>query len=284
MVTTRSAPAISSRRRSLATTGYYWLLLATIGYYWLLFATIGYYWLLDAAARHAATPATPSAAAQPTSGSQASAFVAALRTLQRDHFDVKAAKCVQRKLFNDKEHIFTEAESHVGELFPILVYALGEVFVTEDAAFATLFSRDGATASVRVEANRLLYSTLELLMDPDSPAADWMDASSTASPLDGKRVQFDFARRLRHCDDPFQGTSDLRVVLVADKDPHDAISDFNAAPAAARRRSTLNESDVKALLTSRPWTKCVTNRWCHVYLFTTNATRRRPSHHATMGT
>ncbi|KAK3232983.1 hypothetical protein CYMTET_56695 [Cymbomonas tetramitiformis] len=94
-------------------------------------------------------------------------------------------------------------------------------FVNEDAAFATLLTLDDATASVRVEANRLLYSTLELIVNPSSPAVDWMDSSSTASPLDGKR---------------------------ADKDPRNAIFDFNAALAAARRRSsTLNESGVKAL-------------------------------------
>ncbi|KAK3279100.1 hypothetical protein CYMTET_13002 [Cymbomonas tetramitiformis] len=75
-----------------------------------------------------------------------------------------------------------------------------------------------------------------------------MDASSTASPLDGKRVLSEFARRLLHCDDPFQDTSDLLAVrVVADKDPHGAISDFNAALAAAHRRSTLSESDVNAI-------------------------------------
>ncbi|KAK3264800.1 hypothetical protein CYMTET_26478 [Cymbomonas tetramitiformis] len=112
----------------------------------------------------------------------------------------------------------------------------GTIFVTEDAAFATLFTFDDATASVRVDANRLLYSTLELLVDPNSPAADWKDSSSTASPLDGKRVLLEFARRLLDCDDPrFQRTSDLMAVrVVPDKDPHDAISDFNAALAAAR--------------------------------------------------
>ncbi|KAK3263966.1 hypothetical protein CYMTET_27265 [Cymbomonas tetramitiformis] len=83
-----------------------------------------------------------------------------------DHLDVKVAKCVQRKLFHDKEQRFSGAESHVGALFPRLVRALREVFVTEDAAIATLFTLDDATASVRVEANRLLYSTLELLVDP----------------------------------------------------------------------------------------------------------------------
>ncbi|KAK3284065.1 hypothetical protein CYMTET_8265 [Cymbomonas tetramitiformis] len=65
------------------------------------------------------------------------------------------------------------------------------------------------------------------------------DASSTASPLDGKRVLLDFARRLLHCDDPFQGTLDLVAVrVVAGKDPHDAISDFNAALVAARTSAT----------------------------------------------
>ncbi|KAK3257513.1 hypothetical protein CYMTET_33400 [Cymbomonas tetramitiformis] len=204
----------------------------------------------DAAARHADTPATPAKpATQPTAGSLASAFVAALWcTLQRDHFDVAVAKCVQRKMFNHKEQRFTGAESHVATLFPRLVCALREVFVTEDAARSLPYLLwMTPPASVQgVAPNRLLYSTLELLVeDPNSPAADWMDSSSTASLLDGKRVPLEFARSLLHCDDPLQGTSGLLAVcVVAD----DAISDFNAALVALHaRRSTLNESDVKTL-------------------------------------
>ncbi|KAK3269914.1 hypothetical protein CYMTET_21662 [Cymbomonas tetramitiformis] len=180
----------------------------------------------------------------------AATFGAALRTLQRDHFDVKVAKCVQRKLFGEKEQRFTGVESHVGALFPRLVCALREVFVTEDALFVPLFTLHGATAPVRVEANHLLYSTLELLVDPNySPAADWMDSSSAASPLDGKRVLLEFARRILHCDDPFQGTPDLLDVrVVADKDPHDVISDCNARGLPCTTATSRPYS-------SKPWTR-----------------------------
>ncbi|KAK3281156.1 hypothetical protein CYMTET_11031 [Cymbomonas tetramitiformis] len=55
-----------------------------------------------------------------------------------------------------------------------MVSALQTTFVTEDIGFAPLFLLDDATLPIRVEANALLFSTLELMVDPASPAADWM--------------------------------------------------------------------------------------------------------------
>ncbi|KAK3279204.1 hypothetical protein CYMTET_12902 [Cymbomonas tetramitiformis] len=125
-----------------------------------------------------------------------------------------------------------------------MVEALRETFITEDSAFASLFTLDDATIPFRVEANNLLYSTLELL----SPAADWMDCSNTAFPLDGERVLLEFARRLVSADTPFQGTAEMLAVRVLKNvNPHDAISTFSNALAAARRRSTVDDEDVKAL-------------------------------------
>ncbi|KAK3250757.1 hypothetical protein CYMTET_39876 [Cymbomonas tetramitiformis] len=44
-----------------------------------------------------------------------------------------------------------------------MVFALQTAFVTEDIGFAPLFRLDDATLPIRVEANSLLFSTLELL-------------------------------------------------------------------------------------------------------------------------
>ncbi|KAK3270506.1 hypothetical protein CYMTET_21099 [Cymbomonas tetramitiformis] len=129
-----------------------------------------------------------------------------------------------------------------------MVSALRTTFVTEDIGFAPLFRLEDATLPIRVEANDVLFSTLELVIDPNSPAADWMDSSASTYPADGKRVLLEFARRMIPTGDPFQGQSDmLRIRIVAGVDPHDAIGDFNAALKAARTRATLLDEDVKAL-------------------------------------
>ncbi|KAK3280544.1 hypothetical protein CYMTET_11615 [Cymbomonas tetramitiformis] len=109
---------------------------------------------------------------------------------------MKVSKHVQRKLFEGKVGRFSGAESHAAALFTRMVSALHTAFVTEDIGFAPLFTLDDATLAVRVEANNLLFSTLELLVDPSSPAADWMDSSHASFPGDGKRVLLEFARRM----------------------------------------------------------------------------------------
>ncbi|KAK3235092.1 hypothetical protein CYMTET_54683 [Cymbomonas tetramitiformis] len=199
------------------------------------------------AARHANTPATPPAA-QPAANSAGATFLASVRTLQREHFDMKIAKSVRQKLFENKDGRFSGTESHASALFAKMVSALQTAFVTEDLGFAPLFVLDDATLAVRVEANNLLYSTLELMVDPMSPAADWMDSSHTSFPADGKRVLLEFARRMISACDPFQGQAYmLSIRISAGVDPHDKIGDFNAALKAARTRATLLDEDVKAL-------------------------------------
>ncbi|KAK3239854.1 hypothetical protein CYMTET_50250 [Cymbomonas tetramitiformis] len=199
------------------------------------------------AARHANTPATPPAA-QPAANSAGATFLASVRTLQREYFDMKVAKHVQRKLFDGKEGRFSGAEPHAAAIFTRMVSALQAAFVTEDTGFFPLFALDDATLAVRVEANNLLFSTIELLIDPSSPAADWLDSSHPSFPADGKRVLLEFARRMIPIGDPFQGQADMFAVRVAaGVDPHGPIEDFNAALKAARTRSTLQDEDVKSL-------------------------------------
>ncbi|KAK3242965.1 hypothetical protein CYMTET_47352 [Cymbomonas tetramitiformis] len=199
------------------------------------------------AARHANTPATPPAA-QPAANSAGATFLASVRTLQREHFDMKVSKSVRQKLFEDKNGRFSGTECHASALFARMVSALQAAFVTEDIGFAPLFLLDDAALPVRVEANSLLFSTLELMVDPVSPAADWMDSSHSSFPSDGKRVLLEFARRMIPAGDPFQGQADmLGIRISAGVDPHDAIGDFNAALKAGRTRATLLDEDVKAL-------------------------------------
>ncbi|KAK3268376.1 hypothetical protein CYMTET_23115 [Cymbomonas tetramitiformis] len=129
-----------------------------------------------------------------------------------------------------------------------MVAALREAFVAEDVQLDDLFTLDDATIRVRAEGNQLLFSTLELLVHPSSPASDWLESSAQAFPADGKRVLLEYARKLLHADAPFQGTSDLfSVTLDCGVDPNDAIMDFNAALVPARRKNTLDEGDVKAM-------------------------------------
>ncbi|KAK3238843.1 hypothetical protein CYMTET_51183 [Cymbomonas tetramitiformis] len=161
---------------------------------------------------------------------------------------MKISKHVQRKLFEGKVGRFSGAESHAAALFTRMVSALHTAFVNEDIGFAPLFTLDDATLAVRVEANNLLFSTLELLVDPSSPAADWMDSSHASFPGDGKRVLLEFARRMIPIGDHFQGQADMLGVRISvGVDPHGPIEDFNAALKAARTRATLLDEDVKSL-------------------------------------
>ena len=124
----------------------------------------------------------------------------------RTRFDEKSAKFVAKKCFGSKDERFHGNEPAAATTFTRMVAALQESFEAEDTTFASLFSLDDATVTVRAEANRLLFSTLELLVHPASPASDWLEGSAPqAYPQDGKRVLLEFARKLLESDTPFQG-------------------------------------------------------------------------------
>ncbi|KAK3277097.1 hypothetical protein CYMTET_14879 [Cymbomonas tetramitiformis] len=110
----------------------------------------------DAAARHTTTPATPHAIAAPAANSAAATFLASRKTLAKEQFDERAAKLVIKKLYADKLQRFSGLEKNVGTLFAKLVISLRDAFVTEEAAFASLFDLEDATLPVRAEANKLL--------------------------------------------------------------------------------------------------------------------------------
>ncbi|KAK3242071.1 hypothetical protein CYMTET_48215 [Cymbomonas tetramitiformis] len=116
----------------------------------------------------------------PAAGSAAHTFIAAMRTLHRSRFDDIVAKHVQKKCFGDEHVRFTGTENNATTVFTRLMGALEEAFIA-DAAFHSLFSLTNATVTVRVEANTPLFSTLELLVDPEFAAADCCEDSSRAA-------------------------------------------------------------------------------------------------------
>ncbi|KAK3255022.1 hypothetical protein CYMTET_35782 [Cymbomonas tetramitiformis] len=101
---------------------------------------------------------------------------------------MKVPKAVRQKIFESKEGRFSGTECHASTLFTRMVSALRTTFVTADIRFAPLFRLEDATLPIRVEANDLLFSTLELLGQSDM----------------------------------------LGIRIIAGVDPHDAIGDFNA--------------------------------------------------------
>ncbi|KAK3276490.1 hypothetical protein CYMTET_15435 [Cymbomonas tetramitiformis] len=93
----------------------------------------------------------------------------------------------------DKDVLFEGSELHVGTLFAKIATTLQACFLAEDPLFVSLFALDDASVVIRVEASRLLFSTLELIVKP--PAVDWLEESATVSAFDGKRVLLELARR-----------------------------------------------------------------------------------------
>ncbi|KAK3262982.1 hypothetical protein CYMTET_28192 [Cymbomonas tetramitiformis] len=147
----------------------------------------------DAAARHATTPATPTVTAAPAAESAGAKFLDEIRRLAKESFDERAAKLVV-KVYDDKNGRFTGVEKNASSVFARLVMALRDIFVTEEAAFSSLFDLEDATLPVRPEANKLLVSALKYIVAPVSPAADWMESSAESHPFDGKRVLLEIAR------------------------------------------------------------------------------------------
>ncbi|KAK3242208.1 hypothetical protein CYMTET_48079 [Cymbomonas tetramitiformis] len=163
----------------------------------------------DAAARHATTPATPTVAAAPAAQSAGALFLDAVKRLAKESFDERAAKLVIKKVYDDKHGRFDGTESNFSSVFARMLLALRDIFVTEESAFSSLFDLEDATLPVRAEANKLLFSTLEFIIAP--------------------------------------GTADLLAIKINQFDPSRAIAAFNAALRSARRKSTLDDMEVKSL-------------------------------------
>ncbi|KAK3250446.1 hypothetical protein CYMTET_40176 [Cymbomonas tetramitiformis] len=161
----------------------------------------------SAAARNSVTPATPATTGVPAANSAQAVFLAGVRTLTRERFDESVAKHVIRKCFHEKHDRFTGTESNAQVLLSKLVPALQEAFEAHDALFAPMFDLEDSALAIRPEANKLLFSTLELIGTSDL----------------------------------------LGVRLKAHTDPSESITDFNAALRSAKRRNTLDDDEVKEL-------------------------------------
>ncbi|KAK3234161.1 hypothetical protein CYMTET_55590 [Cymbomonas tetramitiformis] len=121
----------------------------------------------SATARNSVTPATPAPAGVPVANSAQAVFLAGVRSLTRERFDESVAKHVIRKCFREKHERFTGTESNAHQvLLAKLVPALQEAFEAQDVFFAPLFDLEDSTLAVRSEANKLLFSTLELIVCP----------------------------------------------------------------------------------------------------------------------
>ncbi|KAK3287421.1 hypothetical protein CYMTET_5056 [Cymbomonas tetramitiformis] len=150
----------------------------------------------EAGVLNAPTPATPLVNAAPAANSAAAAFLENCRRLRRELFDASVAKYVLRKVVNDKSMKFRGTEVRAGDLWARLVTELRLAFINEDSGFSSLFDLADATLPVRSEANGLLFSALANLVNPESPAGDWLDSSGAHFPDDGKRALLEVIRRL----------------------------------------------------------------------------------------
>ncbi|KAK3253890.1 hypothetical protein CYMTET_36880 [Cymbomonas tetramitiformis] len=178
----------------------------------------------------------------PAATSPAATFLATIRTLARERFYESVATHVAKKVLGGKSERFSGSESQADVLFSRLVPAIRDAFIAEDPLFEPLFDLSDATVPVRAEANKLLFSALELIISPGGPASDWLETSADTHPADGKRVLFELARRLLDAGSPFQGTQTLLGVRIhANKDPQDDITTFNSALASARRKITFDD-------------------------------------------
>ncbi|KAK3279639.1 hypothetical protein CYMTET_12501 [Cymbomonas tetramitiformis] len=124
-------------------------------------------------------------------------------------FDESVATHVAKKILGGKSERFAGNEHNADVLFFKLVPAIKEAFISEDLQFESLFDLSDATVTVRAEANRLLFSTMELII--------------------------------------YRTQTLLSVRVKANEDPQDTIAIFNSALASARRKNTLDDDEVKGL-------------------------------------
>ncbi|KAK3285848.1 hypothetical protein CYMTET_6559 [Cymbomonas tetramitiformis] len=129
----------------------------------------------------------------------------------------------------------------IGDLSPELQALVLARFFSAAASTsgASLFNLDDVTLVVRKEANELLFSTLELLAKPHTPAAAWIDAPAHVYPRDGKRALLEILREVSAAGAAFDSTQDfLDIRFEAGVDPRKKNVDFNAAYALASQRNT----------------------------------------------
>ncbi|KAK3242843.1 hypothetical protein CYMTET_47483 [Cymbomonas tetramitiformis] len=205
--------------------------------------------IFDAAgALHSPTPVTPVINAQPAASTAQADFLTHCAGLRKGLFDASVAKYVLRKVTNDKTARFGGHEPRPSDLWARLISELRSAFVAEHASFSPLFQLDDATIPVRREANELLFSAVANIVDPESAAGAWVEASAMAFPDDGKRAILEVVRRLHDARTPMASTKELIDVKFASGiDPSENIAKFNYALRESSRRTTWDQEEVKDL-------------------------------------
>ncbi|KAK3272082.1 hypothetical protein CYMTET_19604 [Cymbomonas tetramitiformis] len=140
----------------------------------------------DVGAQHAATPHTPQLPAPTTAAARE--VLDKCQQLARENFDRRVAKIVATKILGDKSERFAGTEADAVDIFSQLMHELRTQFLLQSQAFAPLFDLTDMTVAARHEGNELLLSALTFLARPGSPARDWLEASGSDVPGDGKRA------------------------------------------------------------------------------------------------
>ncbi|KAK3235778.1 hypothetical protein CYMTET_54042 [Cymbomonas tetramitiformis] len=197
----------------------------------------------DVGALNAATPTTPHLASGESEASTAAAVL--LQRLRRDSFDVQCAKTAATKVLGDKTAKFKGDENSASDIFSQLVSELQQLTL-QSPAFAPLFELTAADTPVLSAANELLYFVLLLLTAPGSPARNWVEASGSDVPADGKRATLEVVRMLADVSTPFDAFAELLEVRISgERDPDSDIRLFNSCLRDAQRLQTLPEDAVK---------------------------------------
>ncbi|KAK3272083.1 hypothetical protein CYMTET_19604 [Cymbomonas tetramitiformis] len=149
----------------------------------------------DVGAQHAATPHTPQLPAPTTAAARE--VLDKCQQLARENFDRRVAKIVATKILGDKSERFAGTEADAVDIFSQLMHELRTQFLLQSQAFAPLFDLTDMTVAARHEGNELLLSALTFLARPGSPARDWLEASGSDVPGDGKRAALEVVRMLQ---------------------------------------------------------------------------------------
>ncbi|KAK3260006.1 hypothetical protein CYMTET_31021 [Cymbomonas tetramitiformis] len=211
----------------------------------------------DVGAQHAATPHTPQLPAPTTAAARE--ILDKCKQLARDSFDRKIAKTVATKILGDKSERFAGTEADAVDIFSQLMHELRTQFVLQSSAFAPLFDLTDMAVEARHEANELLLSALTFLARPGSPARDWLEASGSDVPGDGKRAALEVVRMLQERSEPFDSFELLLAVRIpSSKDPDRGIREFNGLLRDVQRSHNLPEDAVK-----RQFLKALGDSWLY---------------------
>ncbi|KAK3240653.1 hypothetical protein CYMTET_49517 [Cymbomonas tetramitiformis] len=211
----------------------------------------------DVGAQHSATPHTPQLPAPTTAAARE--ILDKCKQLARENFDRKVAKTVATKILGDKSERFAGTEADAVDIFSQLMHELRAQFVLQSPAFAPLFDLTDMAVEARHEANELLLSALTFLARPGSPARDWLEASGSDVPGDGKRAALEVVRMLQERSEPFDSFELLLAVRIpSGKDPDRGIREFNGLLRDVQRSHNLPEDAVK-----RQFLKALGDSWLY---------------------